>query len=300
MKRYFPFLTAFSLILILLSGCNIFDWSSENKEEAFYEGLELFNDGKFTQAKEKFAQAMKADPYRSDYRYYHAKAEVFEADLNFFAIAQNIIKVDTTTVMGVTLPLYTKDRDLSLEQDAANKNRIYGVSTVCRNDITPIYLEQTHGDIEAQDIYFDYSILSMALALLRLRDTNGDGVIGTEDFYFEIYKSSEGNYVFDLMGIRNHLQVPNNRTDFNQTLLSSADYLSDGIASLLKITRADTAYFNQSDLINVLDNVSDTANRYLVDDDKDNDGDGEVDEEILNGIDDDSDGWVDEDVGIIP
>jgi len=32
----------------------------------------------------------------------------------------------------------------------------------------------------------------MALALLRLRDTNGDGMIGIDDFYFEIHKSGEG------------------------------------------------------------------------------------------------------------
>jgi hypothetical protein len=300
MKRYFAHMTMFSLILILMSGCNIFDWTSENKEEAFYEGLDFFNQGKFTQAKEKFTEAMKADPYRSDYRYYHAKAVVFEANLNYFAIAQDVIKIDTTTVVGLTLPLYTKDRDLSLEQDAANKNQIYGVSTICRNDITPIYEEQTYGDIKAQDIYFDYSILSMALALLRLRDTNGDGVIGSDDFYFEIIKSNEGEYVFDLMGVRTYLQDPDNRTDFNQTLLSSAGYVTDGISSLLKIISNDTTYFNQTDLTNLLDNVNNAANRYQVDDDIDNDGDGRIDEETLNGIDDDGDGWVDEDVGIIP
>jgi len=300
MKRYFSFLTAFSLLLILIAGCNIFDWTSENKEEAFYKGLEFFNDGNFTQAKEKFAEAMKSDPNRSDFRYYHAKAVVFEANLNYFAIAQNIIKVDTSSVMGVTLPLYTKDQDLSLEQDAANKNKIYGVSIICHDDITPIYLEHTHGDIKAQDIYFDYSILSMALALLRLRDTNGDGVIGADDFYFEIYKSNEGNYIFDLMGVRTYLQDPDNRTDFNQTLLVSVDYLSDGISSLLKIMSSDTTYFNQTDLTNLLDNVSSAANRYQIDDDIDNDGDGRIDEEILNGIDDDGDGWIDEDVGIVP
>lgn len=300
MKRYLPLLVIFSLIFILISGCNIFDWTSENDDEVFYEGLEFFNDGKFTQAKEKFAEAMKADPNRSDFRYYHAKAVVFEANLNFFAIAQNVIKIDTASVAGLTLPLYTKDRDLSLEQDAANKNHIFGVSTICRDDITPIYWEQTHGDIKAQDIYFDYSILSMALALLRLRDTNGDGVIGADDFYFEIHKSNEGEYVFDLMGVRNYLQDTENRNDFNQTLLSSVGYVADGISSLLKIMSNDTTYFNQTDLTNLLDNVSNAVNRYQVDDDIDNDGDGRIDEETLNGIDDDGDGWVDEDVGIIP
>jgi hypothetical protein len=300
MKNYFCFIMIVSLSIILIAGCNIFDWTSENKDEAFYDGIEFFNDGKFTQAKEKFAQAMQADPNRSDYRYYHAKAVVFEANLNFFAIAQNVIKIDTSSVVGLTLPLYTKERDLSIEQDAANKTQIYSVSTICRNDIAPIYLEQTHGDIKAQDIYFDYAILSLSLALLRLRDTNGDGVIGSDDFYFQIVKSSDGKYVFDLLGVMNYLQDPGNRNGFNHALLSSVGYVADGVSSLLKIIGNDTTYFNQTDLTSLLDNVSAAANRYQIDDDIDNDGDGFIDEEILNGIDDDGDGWIDEDVGIVP
>ena len=300
MKHHTMFLLIFSLVVFLMSGCNIFDWTSENKEEAFYQGLEFFNDGKFTRAKEKFAEAMESDPNRSDYRYYHAKAVVFEADLNFFAIAQHIIEIDTSSVVGVTLPLYTKDRDLSLEQDATNKNQIYGVSSICRNDINPIYREQTHGDIKAVDIYFDYSILSMALALLRLRDTNGDGVIDADDFYFEIHKSADGNYTFDLLAVRDFLLNPDNRAGFNKTLLNAVGYFLDGVSSLLKTVGNDTTYFNQIDLLALLDNVSDAANRYQIDDDIDNDGDGLIDEEILNGINDDGDEWVDEDVGIVP
>ncbi len=297
MKRY---IWGLLFILSLVSNCNIFDWTSENKEEAFYAGVKFFNDGKFTEAKEKFAEAMEADSNRSDYRYYHAKTVVFEADLNFFAIAQNVIEIDTASIVGLTLPLYTKDRDLSLEQDAAKKTQIYSVSSVCRNDIAPIYLEQTHGDISARDIYFDYAILSMALALLRLRDTNGDGAIGLDDFYFEIHKSNDGKYVFDLMGVLNYLRDSNNQKDFNRALLGTAGYVADGVASLFKIIGTDTKYFNQIDLNDLLDNVSNAANRYQIDDDNDNDGDGRVDEEILNGADDDADGWIDEDVGIVP
>lgn len=288
------------LIISFVSGCNIFDWTSKQNEEAFYEGLELFNDGKFSEAKAKFANAIKSDPERSDFRYYHAKAVVFEANLNYFAMAQNLVKIDTATVMNIKLPLYTKEPDLSLAQDAEFKNHIYQVSFVCHADLTPIYQEETHGDIRAQDIYFDYAIISLALALLRLRDTNGDGTITTDDFYFTIFKSSEGNYTFDLLGVRNYLSTAENRQTFNRTLLKSVDYISDGIFSLLKIFSSDTKFFDQQDLNNLLENIKTAANRYQMDDDKDNDGDGRIDEEILNGIDDDSDGVVDEDVGIIP
>jgi len=53
-------------------------------------------------------------------------------------------------------------------------------------------------------------------------------------------------------------------------------------------------------LQSLLENIKNAANRYQVDDDIDNDSDGRIDEEILNGLDDDADGWVDEDVGIVP
>lgn len=287
-------------ILSLVAGCNIFDWTSEKNDEAFYEGMELFNDGKFSEAKQKFADAIKSDPQRSDFRYYHAKAVVFEANLNYFAMAQNLVKIDTATVMNVKLPLYTKEPDLSLAQDAEFKNRIYQASFVCHADLTPIYEEKTHGDIRSQDIYFDYAIISLALALLRLRDTNGDGVITTDDFYFTIFKSSEGNYTFDLLGVKNYLSTPENRQAFNRTLLKSVDYLSDVVFSILKIFHSDSKYFDQQDLQRLLNNIKNAAERYQMCDGKDNDGDGRIDEEILNGVDDDGDGLVDEDVGIIP
>lgn len=297
MKRHWLF---FLLMISLVSNCNIFDWTSDSKDEAFYEGLQLFNDGKFADARVKFAEAIKSDPMRSDFRYYHAKAVVFEADLNYFALAQNLIKIDTATVMNLKLPLYNKEPNMSLAEDAAYKNRIYRASLVCHEDVTPIYQEQTHGDIQAKDIYFDYSILSLALAILRLRDTNGDGNITTDDFYFSIFKSGDGKYTFDLVGVKNYLQTPENRQTFNRTLMKSVDYLADGLFSLLKIFNKDSRFFDQQELQTLLNNIKTAAEHYQMDDDRDNDGDGRIDEEILNGLDDDGDGLVDEDVGIVP
>jgi len=111
--------------MMLIASCNIFDWTSAPKDEAFYEGMALFNDGKFTEAKAKFAEAMKSDPFRSDFRYYHAKAVVFEANLNYFGLAQDLVNIDTSSVTNVKLPLYNKEPNMSLEEDAAYKNTFY-------------------------------------------------------------------------------------------------------------------------------------------------------------------------------
>lgn len=287
-------------LIALVLNCNIFDWTSGSNDEAFYEGLELFNDGQFAAARDKFAEAIKSDPMRSDFRYYHAKAVVFEADINYFALAQNLIKIDTATVMNLKLPLYSKEPNLSLAEDAAAKNRIYQSSRVCHEDISPIYQGKTHGDIQAEDIYFDYSILSLALAILRLRDSNGDGNITTDDFYFSIFKSGDGRYTFDLVGVKDYLSTPENRQAFNRTLMKSVDYLADGLFSLLKIFGSDSKFFDRQELQALLNNIRTAAERYQMDDDRDNDNDGRIDEESLNGLDDDGDGLVDEDVGIVP
>lgn len=288
------------LMIGLIAGCNIFDWTSAPKDEAFFEGLKLFNEGNFSAAKGKFAEAMKADPLRSDYRYYHAKAVIFEANLNYFGLAQDLVKIDTGSVSNVRLPLYNKEPNMSFEEDVVYKNRFYQASLICQEDVTPIYQEQTHGDIQAKDIYFDYAIISMTLAILRLRDTNGDGQITSEDFYFTIQKTGDGKYAFNLLEVRNYLSSAENRRAFNRTLLKSVDFLSDGIASLLKIFHQDSKFFNPQELTALLENIRSAANRYQMIDGKDNDGDGRIDEEILNGLDDDGDGWTDEDVGVIP
>ncbi len=293
--------TIMSLMLIgMIAGCNIFDWTSAPKDEAFFDGLRLFNEGNFSAAKGKFAEAMKADPLRSDFRYYHAKAVIFEANLNYFGLAQDLVKIDTSSVNDVRLPLYNKEPNMNLDEDVAYKNKLYQASLICHGDIAPIYQEQTHGDIQARDIYFDYAIVSMTLAILRLRDTNGDGQITVDDFYFSIRKTGDGKYTFDLLAVRNYLSSAENRQAFNRTLLKSVDFLSDGIFSLFKIFHQDSKFFSPQQLTTLLENIRTAANRYQMIDGKDNDGDGRVDEEILNGLDDDGDGWVDEDVGVIP
>ena len=133
-------------VLFLIANCNIFDWTTTSDDEVFYEGLELFNQKKFSEAKVKFAEAMESDPYRSDYRYYHAKATIFESDTNFFAIAREIINVDPLNELY--LPLYStpplppgEDSIQFVQQDNQVKNHIYNITIVSHDDITPIYKE---------------------------------------------------------------------------------------------------------------------------------------------------------------
>lgn len=177
-----------SLICLLVAGCNIFDWSSSTDEDAYYEGLELFGDGKFTEAREKFEEALKEDPMRAEFRYYHAKALIMESDLNFFSIARKMSEVNQGTAANLNLPLYTRDASMSIAEELIYKNSIYTATWRSHEDLSPIYLNKTHGEFQADDVYFEFSILSLVRSVLQMRDTNNDGEISGNDWYFGIEK----------------------------------------------------------------------------------------------------------------
>ena len=289
------------VLFFIIANCNIFDWTTVAEDEVFYDGLKLFNQQKFTEAKEKFAEAMESDPTRSDYRYYHAKATVFASNLNLFQVVRQIIKIDTTTVTNLKLPLYTRESDMTIEQDNVYKNNLYQVVWVSHDDITPIYFEETHGEIQADDIYFEFSIMSLARAILQLRDTNNDKLIDNNDIYFGITKfcnpqTGECYYLPTLNDdkVIDFLGVDENRRGFNEMLINSATYTAEGLTSINYVF-GDTTLFNNDDLENLIENIEDMSNFYQIGDRIDNDGDGSIDEEAINGLDDDGDGRIDED-----
>ena len=105
------------VLLILTASSNILDWSSEPDNEVFYEGIKLFNNKEFTKAKLKCEEAMESDPNNSEYRYYHAKAVIFESDLNFFSIARELVAGATSDDAGLQMPLYSTSADLTRVED---------------------------------------------------------------------------------------------------------------------------------------------------------------------------------------
>jgi len=291
-------LLCFSLFYVV--NCNIFDWMTTADDEAFYEGLKYFNEKKFTDARMKFAEAMEQDPNRSDYRYYHAKAAIMEMNLDFYTIARSIILIDTTAVTNLKLPLYSKESDLSLVEDIIFKNNIYQATIISHDDLSPIFYEKTHGDIHSAYIAFEFSIISMARAILQLRDTNNDKEINESDQYIEIKKfrnpiNGAEYYLPDLLSIASYLnESETNQQGFNEMLTETAQYATEGVVALVN-TLSDTVLFSNADLENLIEKIDVTANFYRVNDGIDNDNDGAIDEEAINFYDDDGDGNTDED-----
>lgn len=288
-------------VLFFIANCNIFDWTIKGEEELFYDGLKLFNQKKFEEAEEKFAKALALDSLRSDYRYYHAKATVFKSDINFFAIGRQIIDADKSG--EYSLPLYSRITGKEPEEDDRDKNAIYNITIVSHDDLNPIFQEKTHGEIKPEDIYFEYCLISYARALLQLRDTNNDGQINEEDFYFSIVKKTIGDStIYEIRGLDNpdfkYYLIANYET-FNNVLTTSLLNVVEGSISLYKAT-GDTTLFDNEELNEIMDRVESTGSYYLVNDGEDNDGDGRIDEELLNGNDDDLDGIVDEDTRLFP
>ncbi len=230
------------ILTIFIVGCNIFSWTDTTDEDLYYDGLELFNQKKFSEAKEKFAAAMEQDPLRSDYRYYHAKAAIFETEINFLSVGRSVIKPTKSNLSGANyfyLPLYSREEDLkqmSVAQEYAYKTSIYHIVSVCHRDIDLIYKRETHGGIQREDILFEYSLFSLARCILQMRDTNNDGVINEKDLYFQIFTTSDKK-------IEYKIDIPPNldRNQIIDAVKNSVTFLGEGVVALYD-TFADTAF----------------------------------------------------------
>lgn len=221
------------LLAMLLAGCNIFRWTTPTDEDLYYDGIKLFNEKKFPEAKIKFEEAIAQDSLRSEYRYYHAKATIFEADINFIAIGRDVIKPEKLQAQYF-LPLYTKSASMSMAEDMAYKNAIYQIISVCHADIDPIFKNRTHGELTRQDILFDYSLFALAMGILQLRDTNNDGRIDANDFYFSIYSVSGEAVNYQIYFPPNY-----DKNDLVNTVKDAISFFGNGSLALTEIFLSD-------------------------------------------------------------
>ncbi|MFH1784169.1 MAG: hypothetical protein ABH868_04655 [bacterium] len=261
-----------TLALVLLVGMLVINFGCSRN---FYQGLHKDTDtveehiakgniyldkGEPANAKGEFDKALAKDPYNAEALYGHSKATVREGlTIDFFDLAKDFTD---TQVSGYLL-------DYSI----TDLQSIYDVSTVVRQDLEKIALGQTHGSIGVEDVYID---LGMALAL--------------EGISYMLLKADELKLLLDTDGFRlenlDELSADdiNDMIDTINTLLPQAqDYIEEVLT--------DQADQIEQTITDVLANI----NKYKVELGVDNDEDGTIDEEYLNGIDDDGDGLIDED-----
>jgi hypothetical protein len=180
-------------------------------------------------------------------------------------------------------------------------NTLYTTNITIHADLRPIILGLTHGPITLDDISFDYVIANLIEAILRLRDTNADGRIDEDDFPLDvIYDAQSGNFNINNLEefwgyladfCEGDLQC---QADIVNTMIDNVVLLVGTSRDLLGLISEDLPY-DEEDINEITVGINEGIQLFYVNDHWDNDGDGRVDEEAIDGVDNDLDFLIDED-----
>ncbi len=283
----------FLLILSFSWGCNINLFSpfhnadnDTSLQSLLADGNAALENNKYEDAMKYFQKAMDRYPTSGKARIGYSAAYVGFKNLDMLKLI-NILSDDTTSD---TDPLFSGS-DLPFYKD---------VSGVVQETLLPIYkgkCDMSKNDGEANS---DLAFTSILLGSLVVFDANQNGSFN--DNCDILYLGHDMNvYGFDkfpsLSSADRDSIVNNINTDLDRVIY----YIN---ISTTAINRAVNVMDLDTDKPDLLTNVNDIAgtvahqiNYYRYKDGIDNDGDGLIDEEIINGIDDDGDGMVDEDSG---
>ncbi|MAF26404.1 MAG: hypothetical protein CME07_00880 [Gemmatimonadetes bacterium] len=279
---------------LILGGCtNVLEWTvdPEDFDSHMASGRQALRDADYPMAEAEFAAAMDQQPEHSDARYYHAKAAVLNAGVDIFELVTTL--TDSTSASG--------DGAVSVFESSTDfADAVYRVNRVVLDDLGPIHDGMTtDGTMGAGDVGVDLAVAFTLRGILRLRDTNADGFIDAFDIPIEDFALAGDDGDFSLDGLEN---LP--PEDLNSMIDDVDALLEDGGDLLTDIL--DGTGVDVEDLDGLIDDLGGDLSAYYINTgvpgnsgEGDNDGDGLIDEECLNGLDDDGDGVVDEDSRII-
>ena len=238
----------------------------------------------------RFAEAVGLRPNHSGARYYSAKAAVLNAEVDVFEIVQTLTEDDAAEggadeIFGFEIP---------------KANAVYVVNHIVLENLEPIRQGTANeGDFTEADVDLDLALAYTLRGILRLRDSNGDGLIdGTDvDVADFVLNNDDGSYSLD--GVEN---IP--PEDLNNMIDDVNGLLDDG-GDLLGDVLGDSGV-DVEDLDELINGLGGDLSAFYVNTGEpgnpgigDNDLDGLVDEECLNGEDDDGDDLVDEDSRLV-
>jgi hypothetical protein len=277
------------LLLPLAAGCNMLGWTADDSsfDALMADGRAAIQASDYATAEAKFSAAADLRPQSADARYHLAKAAVLNAEVDVFSLVQTLTDasgdsgadVGASAIFGYDIPI---------------ANSIYRVNRTVLDALEPIRTGTTEGPFSDANVDLDLAVAYTLRGILRLRDTNGDGVIDAGDVGLgDFGLDDEGDFSLD--GIDN---IP--PEDLNGMIDDLNDMLNDGGDLLLDVL-GDSGV-DVDELNDLIDSLGGDISGYYVNTGLpgnpgigDNDGDGLVDEECINGIDDDGDGLVDED-----
>jgi hypothetical protein len=163
----------------------------------------------------------------------------------------------------------------------------------------------------------DFGFVELIYAITHLKDLDANDTIDSRDNLLNLltFNIDGGLKIDNLQDIGEQLNTDQNRDNMNHLIqnvssgLGSAGNVIDLLGPLLAQgggdsgAAGDTAGLQDKvtqNMKGVIDSMGESITFYQFGDGKDNDGDGCIDEEILDNIDNDGDGVVDEDARVKP
>lgn len=320
-------MTVAAMLMVTASGCNIFDFTSDAEKPPTEKAEDYISKGEYAKARKVLADAVK-DSVDSFALYLNAKTALLESGVDLVTLVDMIEEQDDLK-QGDNLHLL----DTIDKMNDAEKTDWYRTNMEIRANYARIWNGKTTGVLKKKDITLGYTVSSMISGILGLRDTNRDGFITNKDFQLDLafmsntgasnksgfgfsgakIKDESGNVIEDAsfngltvflgnwqqkVAPAQKIAAQTNYTpdDINPLIAYVLSLLNDGADSIIGlIADKDATTFDSDKIRNQINNAAAIINFYWYDDGIDNDGDGRIDEEIINGIDDDHDGLVDED-----
>jgi len=333
MRKHQKFLPPWALILVaaaFTAGCNIFEFAANVEKPPTEKAEEAIRNGEYAKAKEVLAEVVK-DSTDAMALYLNAKATLLDAGIDLAKIAE-LVEGQENLQSGDNLAILAMIDDMDdVEKTAwyrsnlevrANISKIWEGKTaglLKKNDIALDFtvanmmsgvlgLRDTNRDgyINADDFQIDLAFIqdisknAEGFNFDGAKIKNEDGEIIIDDVTGEPLKL-EGLTVFlgEWEGSLPAQKVAAVRKyqpdDINPLLAFVMSLLDDGIESILYLLGDSATTFDPDQIEEYINKIAAIINYYWYDDGLDNDGDGRIDEETINGKDDDGDGFIDED-----
>lgn len=318
---------AVGMTAALIAGCNMFGFTSSSDESPVEKAEKAIRDGNYAQAKKDLTDknGVLRDSTDSMVLYTYSKAVLLESGLTIARVV-DLVQSNKATDSNNNLALLSEIDS----QPYATQTAWYLANREIAAKLSNIWMLKTTGEMKKDDIALDYSVANILGGVLSLRDTNRDNVINDKDFKInlsEISKVVGGNTTegFNFNGIEGKdadtgqtvifqgltafLGTPVGKRakpagisgytpdDINPLIATFLGYLAGGDESIEFFVQnlAENTSYDPEEIKKFIPLVARIINFYWYDDNTDNDGDGRVDEEAIDGVDNDGDGLVDED-----
>ncbi len=323
-----PVLMAAALLTSTIAGCNLFGFASDDESTPLETAENAIRTGNYADARKALTDENGAlrDSTDSMVLYTYSKAVLLESGLTIARIVDLVENDKSTSASGNLALLEEID-----SQSDATKTSWYQANSDITLRLARIWNGKTSGELDKDDIALDYSVANIMSGVLSLRDTNRDNRIDSRDFQIQVADIGKmiggGKEGFGFNGIVATDETTGETVTFNglTAFLGTAtgvakaaraagvsgyspddinpliarffEFLAtgeSGVSYLIEMLN-DSTSLDPAEIRDFINNSARIVNYYWYDDDKDNDGDGRVDEEIIDGIDNDGDGLVDED-----